>query len=134
MGNTPEYLDANKWAAMLGLVPSSEPSLQIGNETERELVFDRRFYQKTRIHQDLGPDAESLQWALWAEFTAKYLPLLVNRILDLPPHGVRPEGAECYPIRNIYHTTFKFTHIGYIAKFMSSNHTVAKGVLQLTWF
>ena len=62
---------------------------------------------------------------LWATFTAKYLPLLVNRILDLPPHGTR--SAEHYGLQNIYHTTLKFTDIAYLAKFMVSNRPAADG-------
>jgi hypothetical protein len=81
------------------------------------------------MHQISGPVAEDIQRTLWAEFTAKYLHLLVDRLLDLPPPGARAQqdGALDYPIQNIYHTTFKFTDIGYLAKFMLSSHTATKG-------
>jgi hypothetical protein len=82
-------------------------------------------HNPTRIHQDSGEAAVRLQRVLWATFTAKYLPSLVNRILDLPPHGAR--SAEYYGLRNIYHTTLKFTDIAYLAKFMTSSSPVAEG-------
>jgi hypothetical protein len=63
---------------------------------------------------------------LWATFTARYLPSLVDRILDLPPHNTR--SVEHYGLQNIYHTTLKFVHIAYLAKFMTSSHPVAKGM------
>lgn len=68
---------------------------------------------------------------LWAEFTAKYLPLLVDRILDLPLHGARPHEADDYPLQNVYHTTLKFTDHAYLAKFMTSGSTMAEGMSQL---
>lgn len=78
------------------------------------------------MHQDSGDAAVRLQRvSVWATFTAKYLPLLVNRILDLPPHGTR--SAEHYGLQNIYHTTLKFTDLAYLAKFMASNCPAANG-------
>jgi len=127
MTSRPEYLDPHKWAAMLGLLPTSDPSLQSRDETEKEQLFQQRFYYNTRVHQDTGPAAQSLQLVLWAEFSARYSPALVNRLLDLPPHGARPYAAEDYRIQNIYHTTFKFADIAYLAKFMSSSHPIAEG-------
>ncbi|OAX36482.1 hypothetical protein K503DRAFT_296351 [Rhizopogon vinicolor AM-OR11-026] len=128
MDDAPEYFDPAKWAAVLGLVPSSEPNLQIHDETERESEFLLRFYQ----HRTSGPAAKDPRWALvWAEFTAKYLHLLVDRFLDLPPPGARDRRDRAsllaYPIQNIYHATLEFTHTGYLAKFMSSSHAIAKG-------
>lgn len=162
MTTTPEYLDPEKWAAILGPViqcrvlpaadshsfplglnPVSDAYLHIRDETERELVFRERFvstsptnaskairliysqHNPTRDHQDSGQAAVRLQKVLWATFTAKYLPSLVNRILDLPPHGAR--SAEHYGIQNIYHTTLKFTDIAYLAKFMTSSSPIAEG-------
>ena len=86
-------------------------------------------YHNTHIHQNSGEAAVRLQRVLWATFTAKHLPTLVDRILDLPPHDARTAGD--YPIRNIYHTTLKFTDIAYLAKFMSSSHKVAEGTSYL---
>jgi hypothetical protein len=134
----------------LGLIiPLSDLPPQNYDETERELVFQRNFvskllnlsttkshaiirirspwYRNTHLHQASGAVAQNLQRDLWAAFTAKHLPSLVDRILDLPPHGARPYGAEDYPLQNIYHTTLKFTDIAYLAKFMSSSRTIAEG-------
>ena len=121
----------------LGLVPSSDSALQIHDETERELVFQEKFvsilplfpttksyatlsqYSKTRTHQISGEAALNLQRDLWAKFTSKYLHLLVDRILNLPPPSLRlVGGAYDYPIQNIYHTTLKFTDHAYLARFM----------------
>jgi len=109
----------------LGLNPVSDSYPHIRHETERELLFRERFYHPTRIHQDSGEAAARLQKVIWATFTAKYLPSVVNRILDLPPHGAR--SAEHYGLQNIYHTTLKFTDIAYLAKFMTSSHPGAEG-------
>ena len=85
-------------------------------------------YLKTRAHQISGVAALSLQRDLWAEFTAKYLHLLVDRILNLlPPSSRLADGAVEYPIRNIYHTTLKFTDHAYLARFMASTHPIAEG-------
>ena len=78
-----------------------------------------------RIHQDSGEAALRLQMVLWATFTAKYLPSLVDRILDLPPHSAR--SVEHYGLQNIYHTALKFVDIAYLAKFMTSGHPIAEG-------
>lgn len=91
----------------------------------------RSQYRNIRIHQATGPVAQGLQEVLWTEFTAKYLPLLVDRLLDLPPHGARPNGAEDYPLQNIYYTVLRLTHPAYLVKFMASSHPVAEGTLQL---
>jgi len=106
-----------------------DSSLKIQDETQRELLFQQKFYHNTKIHQATGEVAQNLQMNLWAAFTAKYLPPLVDRILDLPPHGARPlaYGADDYPLQNIYHTTLKFTDPGYLGKFMSSSCTIAEG-------
>jgi hypothetical protein len=122
----PDHLDPDKWAAMLGLV---ESSLTIHDETQRGLLFDQKFYHNTKIHMASGEVAQNIQINLWAAFTAKYLPALVDRILDLPPQGVRSVayGADDYPLHNIYHTTFKFTDTAYLGKFMSSSCPIAEG-------
>lgn len=124
--STPDHLDPAKWADMLGLVPPSDSSLQIQDETERERVFQDKFYYRTRIHQTSSIAAMDLQRELWAKFTSKYLPLLVDRILDLPPPSSARSFRE-YPIQNIYHTTLKFTDHAYLAKFMTSTRPIAKG-------
>lgn len=81
-------------------------------------------YLKTRTHQISGVAALNLQRDLWAKFTSKYLHLLVDRILNLPPSS----GADIrYPIKNIYHTTLKFTDHAYLARFMTSTHPIAEG-------
>jgi hypothetical protein len=128
----------------LGLVPLSDSSLKIQDEAERQLVFTEKFvsispplflitkpyailaqYKKTRTHQISGVAALNLQRDLWAKFTSKYLHLLVDRILNLPPPA-SGRGAD-YPIQNIYHTTLKFTDHAYLARFMRSTHPIAKG-------
>lgn len=81
-------------------------------------------YSNTRIHQISGLAAANLQRDLWAKFTSKYLHLLVDRILNLPPLA---DGRDDYPIQNIYHTTLKFTDHAYLAKFMTSTHPIAEG-------
>jgi len=126
--DTPDHLDPDKWADMLGLLPLSNSSLKIEDETKRELLFQDKFYSKTRIHQISGVAAVNVQHQLWAKFTSKYLPSLVDRILDLPPPSSRLSGgADEYPIQNIYHTTLKFTDHAYLAKFMRSNRPIAEG-------
>ena len=84
-------------------------------------------YRNTHLHEVSGAVAQNIQRDLWAAFTAKYLPSLLDQILDLPPHGARPYGAEDYSLQNIYHTTLKFTDIAYLAKFMPSSRTIAEG-------
>lgn len=103
----------------------SDSSLHIRDEAERELLFRDKFHHPTRIHQDSGEAALRLQMVLWATFTAKYLPSLVDRILDLPPHSAR--SVEHYGLQNIYHTALKFVDIAYLAKFMTSGHPIAEG-------
>ena len=69
-----------------------------------------------------------------AEFTAKYLPSLVDRILDLPPpgaHRLEGEGADEYPILNIYHIAFKFSDSAYVGKYVTSNEAIAQSKSQL---
>ncbi|KIM85445.1 hypothetical protein PILCRDRAFT_817466 [Piloderma croceum F 1598] len=94
MESVPDYLDPAKWAAVLDLVPLSDLPPQIHDETERELVFQRNFYRNTHLHQVSGAVTKNLQRDFWAAFRAKYLPSLVDQILDLPPHGARPYGAD----------------------------------------
>ena len=126
-----------------------ESSLTIHDETQRGLLFDQKFvnispylpttkshaiclqYRNTKIHMASGEVAQNIQINLWAAFTAKYLPALVDRILDLPPQGVRSVayGADDYPLHNIYHTTFKFTDTAYLGKFMSSSCPIAEGTM-----
>jgi hypothetical protein len=54
--------------------------------------------------------------------------LLVDRILNLPPPSSRlADGADDYPLQNIYHTTLKFTDHAYLARFMTSAHPLAEG-------
>jgi hypothetical protein len=133
-------------SSSLGLVPASDSYPQIHNEAERERLFEQKLvsipidlfkavlyvpsqYHNIKNYQDSGKAALIRQCIQWATFTAKYLPSLVDRILDLPPHGARLTGD--YPIRNIYHTALKFTHPAYLAKFMSSTHKVAEGASYL---
>jgi hypothetical protein len=72
--------------------------------------------------------ALNIQRELWAKFTSKYLPLLVDRILDLPPPSSQlTGGADEYPIQNIYHTTLKFMDHAYLAKFVTSTRLIAEG-------
>lgn len=86
-------------------------------------------YSKTKIHQISSVAALELQRDLWAKFTSKYLHLLVDRILNLPPPSSRMAGrADSYPIQNIYHTTLKFTDHAYLARFMTSTRPMAEGV------
>jgi len=125
MTTTPEYLDPDKWAVILGLIPATDSYPQIRDETEREIVFRQKLHDNTKRHQDSGAAALRLQKVLWATFTAKYLPSLVDRILDLPPRSV-PLAVD-YPLRNVYHTTLKFTDPAYLAKFMTSTRKVAAG-------
>jgi hypothetical protein len=111
---------------------SMSPHQPLAIQVQAIYVHDLQ-YGPTKMHQISGPVAEDIQRTLWAEFTAKYLHLLVDRLLDLPPPGARAQqdGALDYPIQNIYHTTFKFTDIGYLAKFMLSSHTATKGASQI---
>lgn len=89
-------------------------------------------YYGTRLHQ---ASEEATQRVLWAKFTAKYLPSLVDRLLNLPPQGAQTpcHGAEDYPIQNIYHTTLKFTDPAYLAKFMASSRPIAEGSSPLVY-
>jgi hypothetical protein len=69
-----------------------------------------------------------------AGFTAKYLPSLVDRLLDLPPpgaHRLEGEGADNYPILNIYHIALKFADNAYLAKYITSSKAIAQGKSQL---
>jgi len=61
---------------------------------------------------------------------AKYLPSLVDRLLDLLPpgaHRLEGEGADNYPILNIYHIALKFADNAYLAKYITSSKAIAQG-------
>lgn len=125
----PEYLDPDKWAAALGLIETSDPSLHSQSERDREGLFNRRFYVPTHWHLRSSPQAAIEHKAFCAHFSAKYLPMLVDRFIELPSRGnnIGLQGANDYPLENIYHVAFKFADPPYIAKYMISTNAVAEG-------
>lgn len=126
-----------------GLIENSDPSLKAQTERQRIAMFNRRlarvfhsacfirsreFWQYVPVNQHLnsGPQAENEHIRFAAHFTAKYLPLLIDRLIHLPPQS-GDIVAKDHPLENIYHITFKFTDPNYIGKFMVSDRPIAAG-------
>jgi len=146
---------------LLGLITLPDSSVQVCDETERERFFQKTFVSfllhltgtKSHVYSQYinskQVSAESHHINLWyrfawvefawpgftrAGFTAKYLPSLVDRLLDLPPpaaHRLEGEGVDNYPILNIYHIAFKFADSAYLAKYIASSKAIAQGKSQL---
>ncbi|KZP02791.1 hypothetical protein FIBSPDRAFT_1055648 [Athelia psychrophila] len=130
MSTTPEYLDPDKWAAVLGLIDSLDPSLQALTEQQRIAIFNHRLYVPVNQHLKSGPQATIEHVSFAVHFTAKYLHLLIDRLINLPLQS-GDIIAKDHPLENIYHIAFKFTDPNYIGKYMVSDHPTAEGGRQI---
>lgn len=64
------------------------------------------------------------------KLSAKYLHLIADRIINLPPreNNVGLRGRNNYQIWNIYNLTLTFADNQYVGKYLASSHPLAKGM------